>query len=69
MKEYILLLFFLYIVVADPYFSSLLYQDVPNDFCSRFYYKNGGIGCHSFVDGVSGVLLPITTTVDFFYII
>lgn len=65
MKEHLLLLLYICIVVADPYFSSLLYQDVPNDFCARFYHKNGGVGCHTLVDGVSGVLLPLETTVFF----
>ena len=37
------LLLLLSSVHADPFFSTLLYQDIPNQFCSRFYYRNGGV--------------------------
>lgn len=55
--------------VADPFFSSLLYQTVPNQFCSRFYYRTGGIGCRTSLSGVSGVLLPANSLVPLFFFI
>ena len=51
------LFFLITIVFADPYFTSNLYQEIPHEFCSRYYYRNGGIGCHTAIDGVNGVLL------------
>ena len=57
------LLFVLASVAADPVFSQLLYQDVPNNFCNRYYHRNGGIGCRTPLNGVTGVFLTVSSSV------
>lgn len=45
------------ICTGDPLFTKLLYQSVPHRFCSRYYHRHGGIGCHTSTDGSSGNLV------------
>lgn len=68
-------MFFAYILVlllvanpalGDPFFTSLLYQTVPHHFCSRYYHRNGGMGCRTPLSGVSGILLPVDSAVSRF---
>lgn len=63
------ILFILIYTVADPIFSELLFQEIPNYFCSRYYHRTGGIGSRTPLNGVSGVLLSVSSFVCNFVII
>ena len=61
-------MFFAYILVlllvanpalGDPFFTS-------HHFCSRYYHRNGGMGCRTPLSGVSGILLPVDSAVSRF---
>lgn len=58
--------FIIIYAVADPIFSELLYQEIPNYFCSRYYHRSGGIGSRTPLSGVSGVLLFVSDSVHIF---
>lgn len=51
-------------VVADPFFSSLLYQDVSNQYCTRYYHRMGGVGCRTSLSGLRGIAIPIQEDVS-----
>ena len=51
-------------VVADPFFSSLLYQDVSNQYCTRYYHRTGGVGCRTPLSGLRGIAIPIQEAVS-----
>lgn len=51
------------VVHADAMFSAMMYQNVPNVFCSRTFHRWGSMGCVSSIEGDLGTLLPISTTV------
>lgn len=60
----IVLLLVAFPALGDPFFSSLLYQNVPHHFCSRYYHRNGGMGCRTPLSGVSGILRLVNSLVS-----
>ncbi|KAK8789837.1 hypothetical protein WA158_006617 [Blastocystis sp. Blastoise] len=60
----LLLILFVSLTSADSFFSSLLYEEVPNHFCSRTYYRDGAFGCHTPNNGVRGALVPVSKPED-----
>ena len=66
MNWIICILFIIIYTIADPIFSELLYQEIPNHFCSRYYHRTGGTGSRTPLSGVSGVLLSVSESVYIF---
>ena len=48
---------------GDPFFSSLISKSVQNHYCTRFYHRNGGVGCRTAINGTLGILLPYSAFV------
>lgn len=48
---------------SDPFFSSLISKSVQNQYCTRFYHRNGGVGCRTPINGTLGILLPYSAFV------